>query len=80
MGDKKKSEQGIDDKKNVVTEEFLKTVGNKIRRRELGAQLKRQKKKVCSFSNYHYFESVTCYKTCHLIDMMSLCTLELKKF
>ena len=44
MGDKKKGE-GTDDKKNVVTEEFLKTVGNKIRRRELGAQLKRQKKK-----------------------------------
>merc|ERR550534_3258689 len=42
MGDKKKSE---DEKKTVVTEEFLKSVGNKIRRRELGAQLKRQKKK-----------------------------------
>ena len=45
-GDKKSKNESSDDKKQVVTEEFLKTVGNKIRRRELGAQLKRQKKKV----------------------------------
>ena len=40
------SEKKKDDKKNEVTEEFVKSVGNKIRRRELGAQLKKQKKKV----------------------------------
>ena len=34
-----------DSNKTVVTEEFVKSVGNKIRRRELGAQLKKQKKK-----------------------------------
>jgi len=34
-----------DPNKTVVTEEFVKSVGNKIRRRELGAQLKKQKKK-----------------------------------
>jgi len=43
MSEKKKKDDG--DKKNNVTEEFVKSVGNKIRRRELAAQLKKQKKK-----------------------------------
>jgi len=41
----KKESGGKVDKTQKVTEEFVKSIGNKIRRRELGAQLKKQKKK-----------------------------------
>ena len=48
---KKGQENGQKAIKPKVTEEFLKTVGNKIRRRELALQLKKDKKKVRNFQS-----------------------------